>query len=115
MLVFCVCVGCLLLCVVVYFYHCHSSPFFNTTHSMEEDLRAQEEFLLRQEKPSVEVIKEKTLPQKPPISLASPVGEIRERFPSAVREVKDTVRSESGFPEAQSVFRRSRGAQARWA
>ena len=80
---------------------------------MEEDLRAQEEFFLRQEKPSVEVIKEKTLPKKPSISLVSPVGEIRERTPSSVREVKETMRRESGFPEAQSVFRKSRGQQAR--
>ena len=91
------------------------SRHYHSTHSMEEDLRAQEEFLLRQEKPSVEVIKEKALPQKPPLSLVSPVGEIKERSPSSVREMKDTVRSESGFPEAQSVFRRSRGTQARWA
>lgn len=80
---------------------------------MEEDLRAQEEFFLRQEKPSVEVIKEKALPKKPSISLVSPVGEIRERTPSSVREVKETMRRESGFPEAQSVFRKSRGQQAR--
>ena len=87
---------------------------------MEEDLRAQAEFLSSGKAPSATVIREKSTPSKSskssnpqtvPFSMFSPVGVIKERERTAVNAMEDIAVSNSGFPKAETVFSRNRAGK----
>ena len=85
---------------------------------MEDDLRAQEEFLQSGKKPSVEIIKEKqrksTTDESASILFAShlsPVGTIREREKGSSEHPETVGR---GFPQAESVFRGNKSLSTRY-
>lgn len=87
---------------------------------MEEDLRAQAEFLSSRKAPSATVVREKSIPsssskssnpQTVPFSMFSPVGIIKERERSAVTTMNDPALSNNGFPKAETVFSRNRAGR----
>lgn len=88
---------------------------------MEDDLRAQEEFLQSGKKPSVEIIKEKprksTSDESTPFLFAShlsPVGTIREREKGSVSSLEHPQTAGHGFPQAESVFRGNKSLSTRY-
>ena len=87
---------------------------------MEEDLRAQAEFLSSGKAPSATVVREKSIPshsatssnsKSAPFSMFSPVGVIKERERTAVNTTNDTSVSNTGFPKAETVFSRHRAGK----
>lgn len=88
---------------------------------MEDDLRAQEEFLLSGKKPSVEIIKEKTKAsgveessQPSFVSHLSPVGTVRERERGSISSLEHPHATEHGFPHAESVFKGNKSLSTRY-
>ncbi len=88
---------------------------------MEDDLRAQEEFLQSGKKPSVEIIKEKqrksTTDESASILFAShlsPVGTIREREKGSISSSEHPETVGRGFPQAESVFRGNKSLSTRY-
>lgn len=88
---------------------------------MEDDLRAQEEFLQSGKKPSVEIIKEKqrksTTDESASILFAShlsPVGTIHEREKGSISSSEHPETVGRGFPQAESVFRGNKSLSTRY-